>query len=330
MGTRIKLGWETRIDQLTLAVDFAIVGVGLIVLGAFLGGVGGVLVIVAGTLVTLVVVIRMNGWRSLLWPRYLTVGPDGIGDDTKMGTPFQVRWADLVSVGVITEPKRMTLVFTSTQGSRSYRIPRRDAVLPALREAAGCPVVELPPPPEGERVVVDVGARQGWYGVVGGALAGFFGVSGLVAAFGSQASTGVRIVAGIIGAPLALIGLAVLLSLPVLLRKRLVVVDATAFTWDDPTEQSFTVPWTDLAGAGIDSTVVRNMNTGNRYSVHIVLVPHGPQFAENHREMSKFAKDSRYVIPLGDAAGEGNTIGDAMRRFAPALWLGANEKRGLI
>lgn len=328
MATKIRLGWETQIDQLTLAIDFTIVGVGLIVLGAYLGGAGGVMVIVLGTLITIVAVVRFHGWRSLLWPRNLTVGPDGIADDTKKSTPFDVKWTDLASVGVITERDRITLVFTLKNATRTYRIPRKAGVLPALREAATCPVTELPPPPDVDRVVVNVGARQGWFGVVGGALAGFFGVSGLIAAFDSHYTTGARIMAGIIGTPLALIGLAVLLSLPVLLRKRLVVVDATAFTWDDPSEQSFTVPWTDLAGAAIDSTVVRNMNSGNRYSVHIVLLPHGSDFAENHREMRKFAKDDRYVIPLGDAAADGARIGDAIRRFAPDVWRGASEKRG--
>ena len=48
MARTVRLGWETRIDQLTLAGTLAIAGIGLVVGGAWLGGVFGVVLIVLG------------------------------------------------------------------------------------------------------------------------------------------------------------------------------------------------------------------------------------------------------------------------------------------
>ena len=348
-GWKIRLGWEARLDQLTIAVDLTIVGVGLVVWGAY---VGSALMIVPGALVTLVALVRLHGWRSLIWPRTLTIGPDGIADDTRKATAFHVRWPDLRSIGVITSPDAMTLVFTFPQATaeatphatregtreatpqatqrttRSYRIPRRDGVLPALRAAAPCPVTELPP---GERVVVDVGTTIGRQGVVGGVLAGFFGVVGLVGAFSPDAATWARVVAGLIGTPLTLIALGTVLSLPVLLRKRQVVVDPVGFTWVDPGEQSFTIPWAELVGVSVDSTVVRNNRSvnpsgaryGNRYAVRVVLTP-----VESRPELAKFAAGETYEIRLGSLPRQGAMIADAVAHLAPNVWRGTTEKPG--
>jgi hypothetical protein len=369
-GRKIRLGWEARLDQLTIAVDLTIVGVGLVVWGAYAGS---ALMIVPGALVTLVALVRLHGWRSLLWPRTLTIGPDGIADDTRKATAFHVRWPDLRSVGVITSRDAMTLVFTfpqatreptpqaaqeatpearepipqaareptrereatpdatreaTPQATRSYRIPRRDAVLPALRATAPCPVTELPP---GERVVVDVGTAIGRQGVIGGVLAGFFGVVGLVGAFSPDAATWARVVAGLIGTPLTLVALGTVLSLPVLLRKRQVVVDPVGFTWVDPGGQSFTIPWVELTAVSVDSTIVRNYRSGsgsrngsgNRYAVRVVLTP-----VESHPELAKFAAGETYEIRLGSLPRQGAMIADAVAHLAPNVWRGATEKPG--
>jgi hypothetical protein len=325
MVTKIRLGWETRLDQLTLTFDFALIGVGLIVLGSF---VGSVLLIIAGSLVSLVILIRLNGWRTLIWPRNLTIGPDGIADDTKKRTAFHVRWPDLTAVGVITEPDGMTLVFSLRKATRQYRIPRRPEVLPALRKVATCPVNELPPPPVGNRVTIEVGKRLAAQTIVGAAVAALFGYAGLGGALDSGGPTWARIVAGLVGTPLALIVLTTVLSLPVTLRKRQIVIDETSFTWFDPTEQSFTVTWDALSGLGVDTTVVKNMKSGNRYSVHVLLRPGGPDFAETHREMAKFVDDDHYDLPLGPLPDVGARVAEAVSRLAPAVWLGTNEHRG--
>ncbi|GAB3885555.1 hypothetical protein GCM10029964_048410 [Kibdelosporangium lantanae] len=489
MAAKIRLGWEARLDQLTIAVDLAVVGVGLLVWGAY---VGSVLMIVPGALVALVALVRLHGWRSLLWPRTLTIGPDGIADDTRKGTAFHVRWPDVHSVGVITTTDAMTLVFAlagatraeaeltgSSAGSgagtdagtavpgatgleatglgsavpdatgleatgsrptgpeaagpeaagpeatglgaagpqvtglaatglgstglgstglgstglgstglgpaelrdgsgltgpggdgahagltglgvgstgseptgsaaglgaagleatgpeaagleaaepwtglvRLYRIPRRAAVLPALRAAAPCPVTELPP---GERVVVDVGSGVGRQGVVGGLVAGFFGAVGLVGAFSPGTATWARVVAGLIGTPLTLVALGTLLSLPVLLRKRQVVLDPLGFSWVDPGGQSFTIPWTGLRGVSVESTVVRNYRSGNRYAVRVVLSP-----AESHPELAKFAAAGEtYELRLGSLPRQGAVIADAVAHLAPDVWRGSTEKPG--
>jgi hypothetical protein len=327
MVTKIRLGWETRLDQLNLTVSAALAGVGLIVLGAFADGFGGVLLIILGSLISVVVMVRLNGWRSLLWPRNLTVGPDGIADDTKKGTAFHVRWPDLVAVGVITEPDAITLVFTFRKAVRRYRVPPRAGILPAIRQAATCPVSELPPP-EGDRVIIDIGRSQGAQGIVGGFLAGFFGVIALVAAFDPSAPTAGRVIAGIIGTPLTLIALGTLLGLPALVRKRRIVVDGGAFTWDDPTEQSFTVAWDALAGISVDTTVVTNMKSGDRSSVHVVFTPPGPDFADHHRDMAKFQAGDGYVLPLGPQNDNGVRVADAISHFAPGVWRGLNAQRG--
>jgi hypothetical protein len=317
VATKIRLGWEARLDQLTIAVDLAVVGVGLVVWGAYLGS---ALVIVPGALLTLVAAVRLHGWRSLLWPRTLTIGPDGIADDTRKGTAFHVRWPDLRAVGVITAPDALTLVLTFPRATRSYRLPRRDAVLPALRAVAPCPVTELPP---GKQVVVDVGAATGRQGVIGGVLAGFFGVAALVGAFSPDAATWARVVAGLIGVPLALVALGTVLSLPVLLRRRQVVLDPVGFSWVDPGEQSFTIPWTDLTGVSVDSTVVRNYRSGNRYAVRVVLTPVG-----SHPELAKFAAGETYEIRLGSLPRQGAMIADAVAHLAPNVWRGTTEKPG--
>ena len=80
-----------KLDQLTVAIDLALLGVGLILTGALVPWHGwlahtfGILLIVIGAILCLVDGLRLLGWRSLLWPRSLVLDAQGISDDTKKG-----------------------------------------------------------------------------------------------------------------------------------------------------------------------------------------------------------------------------------------------------
>lgn len=373
MTRSVRLGWEARLDQVTVAVDVAIVGIGLVLVGVFglVGAVGDVVLVVLGVLLCLFDGLRLLGWRTLLWPRTFAVGPGGVADDGKKGHGFRLAWADVAALGVYDDPSGersrglLLVVYPSAAadpaafapglahvpgdagdtadavGPLVARLPRRAGVVAALR--AGAPegwgraerapwavlltapgVVEEIAPPRVEPVVtVDVGRRLARQGVVGAVLAAFFGVSAMVAAFGGgPAPAGQRIAVAAVGAPFVLVAVALVLGGPVMVRRRRILLDSHTFTWDDPSEDSFTAAWADLAAVFVEMHVVHNVNTGDRYGVRVVLEPKGADFTTRHPTMARFAAGDRYVVPLGDQPRAARAIAAAVERLAPGVWRG--------
>lgn len=159
--TRIRLGWEARIDQVTVLVLFAVIGVGLVFLGAGRDWPGWLTVpmIVIGILFLLIVLLRLSGWRSMWWPRDLVVSESAIAYEAKRGGAFQIPWSDLAAVGVhsdngVDELYGLILVFfpksanvadrvLSTKilrlprnGALKVRLPRREGIVEAIRDTA--------------------------------------------------------------------------------------------------------------------------------------------------------------------------------------------------
>lgn len=367
MVRTVRLGWETRLDQLTLAATLAIAGIGLVLAGVtgVLGTVGGILAIIVGIILCLVDALRLLGWRSLLGPRLLTAGPDGVTDGSRMGRGFHIAWTDLTALGVYDDPAAadprgllvvlypsdsadpdtfgpgVTWLSGPAAGTLVARLPRRSGVVAALRDAmpdtwrredrapwslllTGPGLAEAIPAPRPEpAVTVDVGRGLARQGVMGALVAAFFGVSAMYAAFGGGPEpTGYRITVALVGAPFLLVAVALVLSGPVVVRKRRIILDDTTFTWDDPTEESFTVAWDDLAAVSLEDHVIRNPRSGDRHAVRVVLEPDGAHFAEHHRGMARFARDGKYVIPLGDQPRVGQAVAAAAERLAPGTWRG--------
>jgi hypothetical protein len=78
-----------KLDQLTVAIDLALLGVGLILTGVLVPWHGrlahtfGIFLIVIGAILCLVDGLRLLGWRTLFWPRSLRLDAAGISDDTR-------------------------------------------------------------------------------------------------------------------------------------------------------------------------------------------------------------------------------------------------------
>lgn len=169
--TRIRLGWESRLDQITVLVLFTVIGLGLVLLGAAMDWAGWLTVpmIVVGALFILVILVRLNGWRSLWWPRDLVITGEGIAYDAKMRGTFRIAWADLAAVGVhsdngVNERFGLTLVFfprsadlgqrvlspnllrLPRNGALKVRLPRRAGLAEAIRAAAPGNWQRLPSP----------------------------------------------------------------------------------------------------------------------------------------------------------------------------------------
>lgn len=353
--TRVRLGWEARLDQLTVAVNVVVIGVGLVVLGALLDWSGWVTVpmIVVGAVFLLVALVRLQGWRSLVWPRTLAVGPDGISYESKKGGGFQLRWADLAAVGVHSDngvdarfglalvffPKsgnlpRGSLIPLGHNGALLTRLPRRAAVAAVIRDAApagwqrfgpgpwdslvAAPEVApqvIPQPELGQPVVVNLGRRLAGQGLGGGVFAAFFGVVAFIAAFSSGASTGMRVAFGVVGTPFLLVAVGILLSVPMVARRRYAVLDPYAFTWDDPGGDSFSLLWPEISSVKIRSIVIRRAPTaffGGR-DVERLLLQTGGKTLE---------------LALGDQRKAAGQIGEAVQRFAPRIWQGVTERFG--
>ncbi|WP_431875513.1 hypothetical protein [Amycolatopsis sacchari] len=150
--TRIRLGWRTRLDQISVAFIFLVLGAGLVLSGAMAGTSGWLTVpmIVIGVVFLLVVALRLLGWRSLRWPRELVVDDSGIGYETKGGDAFRISWADLSAVGVhseegVDERFGLVLVFFPKSGDFAehlyspvlVRLPRNSAVKVRLPRRPG-------------------------------------------------------------------------------------------------------------------------------------------------------------------------------------------------
>ncbi|GAB2994548.1 hypothetical protein LWP59_01360 [Amycolatopsis acidiphila] len=353
--TRVRLGWEARLDQVTVAINVVVIGVGLVVLGALLDWSGWLTVpmIVIGVVFLLVALLRLQGWRSLVWPRTLTVGPEGISYESKKGGGFQLRWSELAAVGVHSDAEvdarfGLALVFfpksagltggslipLRQNGGLLARLPRRAGVVAAVRDGApgdwqrfapgpwdalaaapGIAPQVIPQPDLARPVVVDIGRRLAGQGLTGGALAAFFGVVAFIAAFSGGTSPGMRAVFAVVGSPFLLLAVGILMSVPLLARRRYAVLDPYAFTWDDPGEDSFALPWQEISSVAIRSTVVKGSPwtwTSGRSLDHVVLHTGG-----QNRD-----------LPLGDQRGAAGQIGAAVQQFAPQVWRGASTRTG--
>ncbi len=130
----------------------------------------------------------------------------------------------------------------------------------------------------------------------------------------------------LVGLPFCLIGLATAMSVLVLVRPRAIVLDRQGFTWDDPREESFAVAWRDLASLSVEIATMHDMTAGDVHSVHVILVPKDPQLLRQHRELAKFAKDGRVVVPLADQPAAAATIARATQALAPDVWQGSTQR----
>ncbi|MGH3425991.1 MAG: hypothetical protein ACRDQZ_00190 [Mycobacteriales bacterium] len=375
MEYRIRLGREMKLDQLTLALMFGVLGVGLLVLGVvvdwsgWLGLTARVIVIVLGVLCCLLDALRLADWRTITWQRSLLVNQTEIADDTKKGTAFRVRWSKLAAVGVVDDPNTVDLLGTrlilfpraggltgpfhpltdylpsAPATPLAVRLPRQAAIAAALSGAApqswrrsgdsgwkalltapdAAPVAE---PPASDSVTVDAGTSLSWQGILGGALALFLGIAAFVGAFGPDGATiGKRAALLGVGSPFLLIGVVILLNLPMLLRRRYVVVDAAGLIWDDPAVFPFSVAWSDVAEVRMDTATIHNYNSGDLNAVHLVLTPVAHDFPAHHKQMAPYSDDhGNYVLNLGDQPEARDEIGQAVQRFAPQLWRGQTER----
>jgi hypothetical protein len=357
--TRIRLGWEARLDQLTVAINVVLIGLGLVVLGALLDWSGWLTVpmIVIGSVFLLIAALRLQGWRSLVWPRTLVVDADGITYDSKKGGAFQLRWSELAAVGVRSDeggdarfglalvffPKSADLAEGRPGGpliplrqnsALLVRLPRRADVAAAVRDGAPGDWQRLAPGPwdalaaapgiapqvipqldPGRPVVVNIGRPLSGQSLTGGALAGFFGVVAFIAAFSSGAGAGMRVVFAVVGSPFLLLAIGILISLPVVVRRRYMVLDAYSFGWDDPGEQSFTLGWQEISSVAIRSTVVKGSrwtSTSGRSLEHVVLQ----------------TREKNFDLPLGEQRAAASQIAEAVQRFAPNVWRGASTRAG--
>jgi hypothetical protein len=327
----------------------------------------GILLIVIGAILCLVDGLRLLGWRTLLWPRSLLLDEQRISDDTKKNPGFRIDWTDLKALGVIDDPARPGLLLVFFPQKRTHElnlyagfapadwpqpvaapIPRRTGVVEAIlagkpgdwqqHPADGWAAViaapgqraEIPKPPAAQpQQRIDVGSTIAWQALVGGALAGVVGVLAYLAAFGVLAGTGSTAAFLVVGTPFLLIGLASLLSIPVVVRRRWVVIDHETFTWADPTETSFTVGWNELANVSVEIITVPSA-TVSRHSVHVWLVPSDDaDFAGRHPELKSFGEDGRYVLRLGDVVGPAKAIAAACQSAAPSsVWQGVSDGPG--
>ncbi|TDU89378.1 hypothetical protein EV138_2943 [Kribbella voronezhensis] len=356
------------IDLALLGLGLALTGA-LVHWHGWLAHTFGILLIVIGAVLCLVDGVRLLGWRTLIWPRSLRLDEQGISDDTKKGRGFRVDWADLKALGVIDDSARPGLLLVFFPQTRrpdlspyagfapadwpqpvASPIPRRTGVVEAI--VAGTPAnwqkhengpgwaalivapgerAEAIPSPRPARPQqrIDVGTELAWQALVGGALAGLLGVLAYLAAFDVLAATGATATFLLVGTPFLLIGLATLLSIPVVVRRRWVVIDEEAFTWADPAGTSFTIGWNELASASLEIVTVPSASL-SRHAVHLCLVPADEtEFAARHPELSR--NDGRYVLRLGDVVGPAKAIAAACQNSAPSgLWQGVAERTGTL
>ena len=180
--------------------------------------------------------------------------------------------------------------------------------------------------------------------MIGGLLAGFFGGCAMYATFtpdGGQSPAWAHIVMFVMGAPFALIGLAVLVSLPVVLRKRRVVVGRDGFRWDDPKGTPFQLAWQDLSAIALSTGV--NVNTGGRLTLlRVVLQPRDDEVVRRHPRMATLlhhgdrdgaAARPFYVLPLGDQPKIVEPLSRALSAFTPPRiyrGIGSSWERGIL
>jgi hypothetical protein len=347
--TEIRLGWDTRADQLQLEIDVLAIGIAALLAAALVdwsgfGIVAEVLLYLVGGLFALVGLVRAHGWRTLLAPRKLVTGPEILADNAMANRGFRHSWSTLRAVGVLVDPDAAkhygtALVIFPAQGDAEVRhVPRRAGIAAAVRDGAPSTwqrttgpwaslvtapgtdpqTLAVPAIRDKDAVVVNVGRTTAWHGLVGGALAALFGVSAVVGAANGAATNGAsNLVVALVGLPFCLLGLATAGSVLVLVRPRSVVLDRHGFTWDDPRVASFVVAWHDLASLTVETATVHNLNSGDTHSVHVVLVPKDPLLLKQQPGLAKFAREGKVVLPLEDQPASAAAIDRAARAFAP-------------
>lgn len=350
--TRIRLARQARLDQVTILINVVVVGLGLVLLGALADWSGWLTVpmIVIGAVFLLVALLRLQGWRSLVWSRNLVVDAEGIRCESRQDDGFAVRWSDLAAVGMHADegvdvrfgltlvcypksaelPGSGSLVPLRDNAARMARLARRAGIAAAIRDGApgdwtragstgwdvlvAAPEVTpqvIPEPAHGRPVVVNVGRSMGGQGLVGGALAAFFGIVALVGAFGSGG--GMRVAFAVVGVPFLLVAVAIAASVPVLARRRYAVLDPYAFIWDDPGAESVTLPWDAISSVSTKSTVVRGSALSNgRTLAHVVVR----------------SKARNLDLALGAQPRAAERIAEAVQQFAPQVWRGAATRTG--
>jgi hypothetical protein len=356
----LRLGWESQADQLQIEIDVLAIGIGLLLTAALVGWSGAgvvveVLAYLAGGLFTLVGLVRAQGWRTLVWPRRLSTGPDLLADDTKSHPGFRHAWSTLAAVGVLVDPDAharsgiCVALFPKQGAVEIRRLPRRTGVAEAIRDGAPLDwqrsagpwtalvtapgtdphTFAVPQVHDKDSVLINISKAIAWQGFAGGAVAAFFGGCAVFGAGHGDVTHGAsRLAVALVGLPFCLIGLAVAMSSLVLVRPRAIMLDRHGFTWDDPREQSFTVAWSDLAALSIESTVVHNMNSGDRSSVHVVMVPKEAGLLKRQPELKKWVRDGRMVLPLADQPAAANAIAKAASTLAPDIWRGSSQHLG--
>ncbi|HEY4455624.1 MAG TPA: hypothetical protein VGN81_15035 [Pseudonocardiaceae bacterium] len=356
--TEIRLGWDTRADELQLEIDVLAIGIAALLVAALVdfsgaGIVVKVLLYLVGGLFTLVGLVRAHGWRTLLAPRTLTTGPEILADNAMANRGFRHSWSTLRAVCVLVEedaPRHYgtTLVIFPADGDVEVRhVPRRPGIAEAVRDGAPSTwqrttgpwaslvtapgtdpqTLAVPATQDKDAVVVNIGRTTAWHGLVGGGLAALFGALAVVGAANGAATNGAsNLVVALVGLPFCLIGLATAGSVLVLVRPRSIVLDRHGFTWDDPRVSSFVVAWRDLASLTVETATVHNPNSGDVHSVHVVLVPKDPRLLKQQPGLAKFAHEGRVVLPLADQPASAATIDQAAHAFAPDVRQESTER----
>lgn len=308
--------------------------------------------IVIGVLFLLVAALRLQGWRSLVWSRDLVVDAEGVRCESRKGDGFAVRWADLAAVGVhsdddvdvrfgltlVVYPKAAglagsgSLVPLHDNAALMTRIPRRAGVAAAIRDGApngwqrpastgwdalvAAPEVAprvIPEPAPGRPVVVNIGRTSARQGLVGGALAAFFGIVAFIGAFSSGAPAGMRVASAVVGVLFLLVAVVLAASVPMVARRRYAVLDPYAFLWSDPGGESVTLPWDTISSVTTKSTVVRGSTVSyGRTLAHVVV----------------HSKERNLDLALGAQQRSAERIAEAVQQFAPRVWRGTTERTG--
>lgn len=338
--TRIRLGWESRLDQITLSIDLVVFGAGLVLLGALSGWSGWISVplIVIGVVFLLVVLLRLQGWRSLRWRKDLVLEPERIVLETRTKAAFRIPWKDLAAVGVHSEntaKQQVLVLFRKTGGlPKRVRVPRGTQVVTALATTAprdwprvppgpwdalvtapGVDPRTIPVPDPRPAVVVPIGARNRRRGIVGGVLAAAITVGLLTVAFAAASTPATRVLAIVFTMPFAVLALPLLLSAPMAARGRRFVIDAAGFELEDPNGEPFALPWNEIEAISTESAVVGANAVGT---------------FNPGRELDRVlitTRDRTLVVRLGSQFESLREVAAGVQEFAPSRWAGANVRR---
>lgn len=334
MTTRIRLGWESQLDQITLTFDFGVLGVGFIVVGPLLGWSAWINVpmIVIGSLLLLMVLLRLHSWRSLWWRRDLVVSPERIVQETRTKRAFRIAWRKLGAVGVYSEKgaKSQVLVMRYKADGKveRVRLPQRSELAAAFhteapadwsRLAAGpwdvlltAPGEEsLPDPDPRQPTVVNIGKRSRIQGVGGGLLIVAIAVGMLSVVFTAH-DIGTRLIGLFFGIPFGAFALFALVAAPMAARKRRFVIDGHGFALEDPDPESVTLSWEEIIGVGTDIAARGAHFVGTAtpsLELDSVLVA---------------TREKTLVFRLGSQPKSVSEIRAGVQEFAPDRWEGVN------